>query len=246
MNKSIQRMEKLAEKLKTYKDAKCLLGLGSMAQIKRADAYSDMDFFLIVKDGSKSLFMNDLKWLDVEPIIYSFKNSNDGYKVMYQDGVYAEFAIFTEKEIIDAHFTRGIIYYKTNDFDVTLVNPNHSPKKRIIDINYNVNEALTNIYVGLLRLKRGETSSASTFIQVYAYNLILPLFESLFKKDDPFEDPYQFERRIEFRFKETANLLSNFRQGYHKNIESAQAMLDFLDKNFDVNERFIDQIRLLI
>jgi hypothetical protein len=240
MNKSIQRMEKLADKLKSYKDAKCLLGLGSMAQIKRADAYSDMDFFLIVNEGSKENFMNDLKWLAVQPIIYSFKNSNDGYKIMYQDGVYAEFAVFSEKEIVDAHFLSGIIYYKTNDFDVSLVHPNHSPKKRKIDVNYNVNEALTNIYVGLLRLKRGEISNASTFIQVYAYNLILPLFESLFKKDDPFEDPYQFERRIELRFKESANLLSNFRQGYHRNIESAQAMLDFFDKYFDVNERFTE------
>lgn len=246
MNKSIQRMEKLAEKLKNYKDAKCLLGLGSMSQVKRADAYSDMDFFLIVKDGSKDTFINDLKWLAVQPIIYSFKNSNDGYKVMYQDGVYAEFAVFTEKEIVDAHFTKGIIYYKTNDFDVTLVNPNHSPKKRVVDIHFNVNEALTNIYVGLLRLKRGEVSNASTFIQVYAYNLILPLFESIFKKDDLFEDPYQFERRIEFRFKESVSLLKDFRQGYLKNVESAQAMLDFLDKHFDVNESFVSQIRQLI
>ena len=246
MLKPIMRMEILSNNLKKYKDVQCLLGLGSMSQIRRADAYSDMDFFLIVKNGTKKAFMDDLNWLAVKPIVYQFRNSLDGYKILYEDGVYAEFAIFTEEEIVSATFTKGVIYYKSNDFDPTLVNPNHAPKPKKVDIEFNVNEALTNLYIGLLRLKRGEISSSTTFIQTYAYNLILPLFDTVYKRLDPFEDPFVFERRIEFRYKEMSSYLPKFRQGYNKNKASAKEMLSFLYENFDLNQIFLAVLHELL
>lgn len=246
MVKAIQRMEKLAEKLKSYKDCQCLLGLGSMSQVRRADNYSDMDFFLIVKEGSKQSFLEDLKWLSVRPLVYIFKNTMDGYKVLFDDGVFAEFAVFTEKEIVDAHFTRGIVYYKTNDFDVSLVIPNNMPKKKVIDKNYHLNEALTNIYIGLNRLHRGEISSATTFIQNHAFDNILRLFDNIFKKLDDYFDPYVYERRIEFKYTEAADLLPKFRQGYDKNKESAHEMMKFLVENFEINPYLLDKINELL
>lgn len=243
---ALQRMHELAEFVKMNSDVLCLLGLGSMSEVNRADAYSDMDFFIIVHDDAKLKFLEDLFWLKVRPLTYAFKNSNDGYKILYDDGVYGEFAVFTKDELANAHFTKGIIYYKTDDFDISLIAPKNAPKKRQVNIDFNINEALTNIYVGLLRQQRGEIANASTFIQVYAYNLILPLFDCLYEKHDPFDDPYVFERRIEFRYKEAKKLIEKMRQGYMKNIESARYMLEFLTKNFEINPYMIDQIENLL
>lgn len=246
MVKAIQRMEKLAEKLKSYKDAQCLLGLGSMSQVRRADNYSDMDFFLIVKEGSKQAFLDDLKWLSVRPLVYIFRNTLDGYKVLFDDGVFAEFAVFTEKEIIEAQFTKGIVYYKTNDFDVSLVTPKNMPKQNVIDRNHHLNEALTNIYIGLNRLQRGEVSSATTFIQNHAFNNILRLFDGIFKQIDDYFDPYVYERRIEFKYTEARDLLPKFRQGYDKNKESALEMIQFLAKNYEINAYLLGKINELL
>src|SRR5690606_29140967 len=107
-----ERMNELVEFIKDDPNILCLLGLGSMSEVDRMDSYSDMDFFLIVNEGTKENYLNDLYWLKVKPIVFSFKNSNDGHKVMFEDGVFAEFAIFTELEIQQARFSKGLVYYK--------------------------------------------------------------------------------------------------------------------------------------
>ncbi|PKK87575.1 MAG: hypothetical protein CVV63_00580, partial [Tenericutes bacterium HGW-Tenericutes-8] len=76
----------------------CLLGLGSMSELSRMDAYSDMDFFLIVEDGFKEAYINDLSWFGKD-IVFSFQNTKDGHKVLFADGVFAEFAVFIKSEM---------------------------------------------------------------------------------------------------------------------------------------------------
>lgn len=123
-----------------------------MFQVRCVDNYLDMDFFLIVKEGFKQLFLEDLKWLSVRLFVYIFRNILDGYKVLFDDGVFVEFVIFIEKEIVDVYFIKGIVYYKINDFDVLFVVLNNMLKKKVIDKNYYLNEVLINIYIGLNRL----------------------------------------------------------------------------------------------
>ena len=53
-----------------YDDCLCLLGLGSMSETFRMDEFSDMDFFLIVKNGTKPYFMKNLEWLAFDEIVY--------------------------------------------------------------------------------------------------------------------------------------------------------------------------------
>lgn len=240
------KMDKLAQNLKNYDDVLCLLGLGSMAQLDRLDQYSDMDFFLIVKNDSKKRFINNLDWLSFESITFSFRNSNDGYKVLYHDSIFAEFAIFTEDEITKATFNEGLIYYKKEGFDESLVVPKVINKHKPIDKDYLINESLSNIYIGLKRNIRGEISSATTFIQTYAYNLIIALFPLIYTENIVDLDPFVYERRIEQRFPESRQLLLDFRQGSSKNIESANAMILFLLKHFKPNEAMIKEIRSMI
>ena len=240
MNRIQKRMEDLAQRVSHDPDVSCLLGLGSMSELSRLDEYSDLDFFLIVKDTAKDKFLHDLTWLEVEDIHFCFQNTKDGYKVLFKDNIFAEFAVFTETEILSAHFSKGLVYYQNEDFDLAKIEPRNTPQEKTIDPAFHVNEALTNIYIGLKRDLRGEHSSATTFIQSYAYHLIIELFRFVFDEKSIHKDPYVYERRIEQRFPDAIFLIQEMRQGYLKNKASAKAMLDFLILHFKPNQNLID------
>ncbi|MDX9690895.1 MAG: hypothetical protein RBT45_00470 [Acholeplasmataceae bacterium] len=223
----------------------CFLGLGSLANQDRLDDYSDLDFFLIVEKGYKPAYLESLFWLDVKKIAYQFRNTQDGYKVLYEDGVFLEFAVFEESELKTAEFSPGRILYMKEDFDPSLVDK-ESKERKYTEPLYRVGEILTNLYIGLLRDKRGEKASAFSFIQVYAMHHIYHLLPNLFKHEDVEVDPYVAERRIEFRVKGLENLLKAMMQGYDKNKESAQAILDFISSHYEVNKDLKKRIIELI
>ncbi|AUD65854.1 hypothetical protein BK011_09205 [Tenericutes bacterium MZ-XQ] len=246
MNKVYQRMLDLSDYVSKDDKVRCLLGLGSISEKERLDQYSDIDFFLIVENGYKDKFIEKLDWLEVKPLVYVFRNTKDGYKALYHDGVFAEFAVFDEEEMKTARFTGGTVYYHKDDFDLELIQPKFEPKHKTVNVDFNVNEAMTNLYIGLLRDLRGEKSSAMTFIQSYAYGLVIELFPKVFEEEKINIDPYVFERRIERRFPNQLELLKSMRQGIEHNKSSAKNILEFLNENFSVNQEFYRHINDLI
>ncbi|MDX9691807.1 MAG: hypothetical protein RBT45_05065 [Acholeplasmataceae bacterium] len=223
----------------------CFLGLGSLANQERLDDYSDLDFFLIVEEGYKPTYLESLFWLDVKKIVYQFRNTNDGYKVLYEDGVFLEFAVFEESELKSAEFSPGRILYMKEGFDPSLVDKSLKERK-YTDPLYRVGEILTNLYIGLLRDKRGEKASAFSFIQVYAMHHIYHLLPELFKSENVEVDQYVAERRIEFRVKQSDQLINKMIQGYDKNKESAYAILQFISSHYEVNQDLKKRILDLI
>jgi hypothetical protein len=246
MNKVYQRMLDLSEFVSDYDEVRCLLGLGSISVKDRLDNFSDIDFFLIVENGAKDKFISDLSWLEVKPLVFTFKNTKDGYKALYHDGVFAEFAVFDEEEMKTAKFTGGKVYYHKDDFDLEIVKPKFEPTFKEVNVNFNVNEALTNLYIGLLRDMRGEKSSAMTFIQSYAYGHSIELFPKVFDEEKLEIDPYVFERRIEVRFPKQKELLKSMRLGINHNQLSAKNILYFLNNHFEVNKDIHNQILKMI
>jgi len=236
--KSYETLIDMGHHLEKQEETLCLLGLGSMADTERLDEYSDVDFFLIVKDGYKKQYLEDLSWMN-KGITYAFRNTVDGYKVLLDNEVFAEFAVFETAELSQIPFDKGKIIFAKPEFDLIHIEPKIK-QTQTLDIAFNVNEALTNIYIGLKRDKRGETASAFTFIQVYAASLVLPLFKSLYSEKKITIDPFSYERRIEFRYEESKELLALFKQGYLKNKESAKEMLEFLDTHFAINQSFYE------
>ncbi|TNF09581.1 MAG: hypothetical protein EP317_00585 [Bacillota bacterium] len=236
----------MIQQFKTDEHILCFLGLGSLSNQSRLDDYSDLDFFLIVEKGYKKSYLESLFWLDVKPIAYQFKNTQDGYKVLYEDGVFLEFAVFEEEELRTAEFSPGKILYMKETFDVSLVEKPLKQKNQTPS-DYRVNEILTNLYIGLLRDKRGEKASGHAFIQVYAMNHIYQLLPTLYLENKEIDrDQYVPERRIEFRVKNQEHLLASMMQGYNHNRESAKAILNFIHKHYDINEALKDAILELI
>jgi lincosamide nucleotidyltransferase B/F len=242
----LTRLDEIGHSLEKSGQALALIGLGSVGlELGRLDAYSDLDFFTIVEAGYKSAYIRSLRWLsDIHPIAYSFRNTEDGYKLLFADGIYCEFAVFELDELRNIPFAPGRIVWKRSDMPDTMGEPvakTTASSKR--DTDWLLGEALTNIYVGLQREKRGEKLSAMRFIQGYAVDRLLELVESVEDANDVHRDLFVNERRFEQRYPNLVSQLHTWAQGYERNRESALALLEFLEVHFNVNDVMASEIR---
>jgi predicted enzyme related to lactoylglutathione lyase len=233
----LHRLDEIGQSLAHTGEALALLGLGSAGlELDRLDAYSDLDFFAIAKPGRKAAFLADLGWLSsIQPIAYRFQNTPDGCKLLFEDGIFCEFAVFEESELAAAVFAPGRVIWKTEDFDEALLTPKPAVPPPARSIEWAVGEAVTCLYVGLCRYRRGEKLSAARFVQHYAVDRIVELAPTLEAEQPAFRDPFALERRFEARFQGLAREMPQFVQGYERTPESARAILQFLAARFDVN-----------
>jgi hypothetical protein len=234
----LKRLDEIGKSLARRDDALALIGLGSIGvEVDRLDSFSDLDFFVIVKPNSKPNYLEDLSWLtEIAPVAYYFANTSAGYKLLYEDGVFCEFAVFEEDELMDAVFAPGRIVWKASGVDDAIRIPKHLPTRPAPQPTEKlIGEALTNLYIGLLRDQRGEKLSAMRFIQGYAVDRILELSEEIATPTETSRDLFTLDRRFEDRFPGLANRLPALLQGYEKNRESALAVLSFLDTHFEIN-----------
>jgi hypothetical protein len=245
----LQRLDAIGRSLAQSDRALALIGLGSAGlELERLDAYSDLDFFVIVTPGSKRLYLDDLSWLSgVAPIAYQFANTADGYKLLFADGVFCEFAVFEPDELSQIPFAAGRVVWKRPEVAETIGKPVKSrPEQSGRDQEWLLGEALTNLYVGLGRERRGERLSAVRFIQGYAVDRLLELAEGTeAAQPTAAQDEFALERRFEQRHPHIAPYAPLWLQGYTRNRESALAILDFLEMRFVIEETIAAAIRRL-
>lgn len=232
------RLDQIAASLSQRPSARALIGLGSVGlERDRLDEYSDLDFFAIVEVGSKAEYLTDLSWLsDAAPIAHAFQNTVDGFKVLYADGVFCEFAVFDENELQTAAFSPGRVVWKAEGVPDTVAIPQRTTQMQEPPATeWLLGEALTNLYVGLCRERRGEKLAALRFIQGHAVDRILELAARVEAIDSTGEDRFDLNRRIEQRAPAIAEILPDLLQGYDRNCESARAALAWLEGHFQVN-----------
>jgi hypothetical protein len=236
--KLLERLEEIGRSLANTPGALALLGLGSSGrEVDRMDTYSDLDFFVLVETGYRQHFLNDLSWLgNVAPIAFQFMNTEEGYKLLFEDGIFCDFAVFEPDQFANAAYADGQIIWQALNAPKIDTRPAKSPTGRLKTKEWLLGEAITNLYVGLGRERRGEKLSAQHFIQGYAVDRITELAAYLFKPSPSPLDVFDPPRRFESRYPTMAPYLSQFIQGYEKNCESALAILNFLDYHFDINQ----------
>lgn len=244
----LNRLDAIGKSLERKEGALLLLGVGSVGtELDRLDEFSDLDFFAIVETGSRERFLNSLDWLeDVHPLAYSFKNSDVGHKILFEDGIYGEYAIFEEHELKEVSYQGGRIVWKNpaaKALSIPETNLVHVPSIRKSELDFALNEALTNLYVGLSRYARGEKLSALRFVEGHAINSILSVLHLLERETDYFPDPFGNERRLEKRFPRFAGLLEGMMLGYSRVPESTLAILNYLEGVYPVNGRLAEEIR---
>lgn len=234
----LERMERIGESVAKQDGALMLLALGSIGlETDRLDDYSDLDFFLIVENGQKSRFIDELDWLEVEPIAYQFQNTKDGHKIMYTDGIYGEFAVFDLLEMPQIAYTSGRIVWQRDEALESFATP--TLVMDVPDAAYCYEEALTNLYVGLLRERRGEKLAGFELIQVAAINNVL-------KAHGETGDPFNPTRRVEVRHPEVISLLETGVAGYGRSVEAAAAILLYIQTRHPVNPTLKREIERLL
>jgi len=244
----LKRLAEIGHSLEQSGHALALIGLGSVGlELERLDPYSDLDFFVIVENGYKHAYLDSLQWLStIHPLAYSFLNTKDGYKVLFEDEIFCEFAVFEPAELQDIPFAAGRIVWKQEGAPDAWSQPASIPTPRSErSQDWLLGEALTNLYVGLNRERRGEKLSALRFIQGYAVDRLVELIDYVEVAKEVPRDPFVNERRFEQRFPTMAPEVSKWMQGYEKNNESALAILAFLEARFKVNQAMAKAIREL-
>ncbi|TYP78995.1 hypothetical protein [Paenibacillus methanolicus] len=247
-DKLLQRLDAIGESLSKTDGALGLLGLGSVGlETDRLDAYSDLDFFVLIRNGEKPRFLASLDWLEhVYPLAYSFANTEVGYKILFEDGIFGEFAIFEEDELADIAYAGGRMVWRSPEWKTEIAASSRLPhKEKPTSLDQPLNEALTNLYVGLGRYARGERLTALRFIQSYAIDNVISVLHLLEQEASFFPDPFGPERRLERRYPGFADKLGGMLLGCDRLPESALHVLAYIESVYPVNDRMSFEIRRL-
>lgn len=247
--KLLHRLNEIGVSLERCGNALALLGLGSVgAERERIDEFSDLDFFVIAADGCKQRFIDQLDWLEqVHPLGFSFKNCDIGYKILFDDGIYGEYAVFELHELDHALYLGGKIVWQHASFNEEGIVAGKAPVPdiRANSVEHVLGEAVTNLYVGLGRYLRGEKMSAYRFVQGYPIEGLLSIMHLLENEVTYFPDAFGNERRLERRFPSFSSRLDTLLQGYERTPQSALCLLDYLESMYPVSPRMSQEIRRL-
>lgn len=231
-NRLLARLDAIAQSLAQRPEALALLALGSVGREReRLDAYSDLDFFVIVAPAAKTAFIDDLAWLAAAaPIVYSFRNTADGHKALFEDGIFCEFAVFEPAELPKIPFAPGVLVFKRAGFDEELAQPRAVAGETTTPTReWLVGEILCNLLIGLNRFHRGERLAAAFMVQQYAVRHLLQLAD-LKGMASPLapRDPFAPERRAERRFPQLAAQLDRLMPGAADTPAAVRAILALL------------------
>jgi len=248
----LSRLAELASSLSADREALGLLGLGSVGlELGRLDEWSDLDFFVIVGKGSKPRWLDSPDWLAVRPLLWSFRNTVDGYKLLWDDGVFAEMAVFEPEELGAIPFAEGRWVWRREELEEGRRLPvNAAGRQSRKDPLWSLGEALSCLYVGLCRFHRGEALSAFRFVQQHCLDRFLELVDHLDEGREPTRvraapDLFDRNRRFETRHPELQPLLETMLGGYRSLPRSALALLDWLETRFPVEKAMAAEIRRL-
>lgn len=232
----IKRLESIAESIQETHMGLALLALGSCGlERDRLDDFSDLDFFVIVEDGCKQDFIKNLNWLsNIHKIAFSYQNTVDGHKVMFEDGIFCEFAIFEQDELEHIPFSEGKMIWKKDGFDETICLPLNI-KEHKQNLDWYLGEILTTLCTGLGRYHRGEKLSAFFLIQNRCIEKLITLTHLTKPVSDGLTvDPFNLSRRFEQKHPDFGDL-SSLILGYDQTLQSAQNILEYLRQNYDIN-----------
>ncbi len=245
---TLRRLDHLAEHVTSDERVQAVLGLGSAGlETSRFDDHSDIDFFLVVDDEeTKGRYLTHIQWLHGfgGRVAYSFVNDRNGRKALFEDGLFVEYAVFTPPELALLPVPGARVVLARPPF--TLRATNGPPAASIDTVEFHVNEALTNLYVGLHRHLRGEDLTAMRFIQVYAVDRVLALVRLSPGSALDLPDPFEPTRRIESSRLPYELPLADMVPGYDHNPEAARCTLAWLTDNYETHPAIVAAIRELL
>lgn len=141
-----------------------LVAVGSMAaRDYLPDEWSDHDFFVIARPGEQEALRVDLGWLPrADRVALSFRETEHGVKVVYDDGHMLEFAVFDLDEIGLASVNRYRVLLDREGVEQRVAEVRARPRAEETD-EFLFGMAVTAALVAAGRARRGELLTASSF-----------------------------------------------------------------------------------
>lgn len=150
-----------------------LVLLGSTADRRRVDEWSDHDFFLITTEGAQERLRRDLDWLpDQDRIGFAARETAHGLKVVYVDGAVLEFAVASPAELST---------FAANAYEVVLDRADVAERMRRVaarevpatDDLVELRLFLALVLIGVGRDRRGEHLVVGQFLRAHATGHLL-------------------------------------------------------------------------
>ncbi|BCY07482.1 hypothetical protein L3i22_025700 [Actinoplanes sp. L3-i22] len=248
MHPMLQRLDEIAAELATRAETVAVLGLGSAgAQRGRLDGHSDLDFFLVVDEGATTRYATETDWLaGTCPLVWSFAHERHGRKALYADGIFLEYAVFTVPELRRVPFRGARVVWRRADAPPGLTESDVPvPRTPYDTVEFHLNEALANLYVGLHRDLRGEHLSAARFIQGHAVDRVIALLR-LTDGEPPYRDVFDASRRVERTYAPQVLPLAEMVPGYRGNAAAARTILSWLGARFRIPAPIGEAIEALL
>jgi hypothetical protein len=217
MNRSAYRQfsEELQHRLEADNRVLALVAVGSMAaQDYFPDEWSDHDFFVIVQNGCQESFRSHLEWLPAnDQIVFMFRETEHGIKVLYSNAHLLEFAIFNLEELHLARINRYRLLIDRANLQPHLDQIVEQTKKTTgmqADDLWSFGQFLTSILVGVGRHRRGEQMSGRAFVKTNAvHHLIALLRKHISSPRKEILDDLDGLRRFEFAYPDLARDLNS-------------------------------------
>lgn len=225
-----------------------LILLGSTAELTRVDEWSDHDFFLVVTPGYGEIFRTNLDWLPKRAqAIATPRETQHGYKVLFDDGHIFEFAVFEPDELQVASISDYSVPVDKANIREQCVGIFKDPNERmIIDWQIEYELFLSLILIGVGRLRRGEALTANQFIRAFALEKLLRLIACELKPElgtESLGDPFTLFRRFEIQYPELGRRLNAF---LDQDLESvARAFVDLVPQFHRLTKNEIDQMNVV-
>lgn len=161
------------------------------------DEWSDHDFFLITEPGAQEALRQDLGWLPEHGrIAFSFRETEHGLKVLYDDGHMIEFAVFDVDEIALAGVNRYRTLLDRGGVEEACARVHDHPRPQRDD-DHLFGMVLASALVAIGRGRRGETLSAA-FLVTWGLTYLTRLITRIIPAEDPsILDSFDALRRFE-------------------------------------------------
>jgi hypothetical protein len=179
-----------------------LLAVGSTADPAYRDQWSDHDFWIIVANGSHSLYCDPVNWLpNSEDILLSAPHDPAYQTIIYKDKHKVEYAVLDETEARKSKLERFQILIDRGEIaDITRMAVNSSIKERsaVRSRQCLIENLAILIWTGHQRARRGELLSAHQYLTGFSVDLLLELLvvHSVIGQE-PTTDSLDPRRRIE-------------------------------------------------
>lgn len=147
-----------------------LIAVGSMAERDtHPDEWSDHDFLVVVAPGVQEELRNAITWLpDHERVVYRFRETAHGVKVLYEQGHLLELAVFDPDELYLGRFNRYRVLLDRSDLARRMEEIAGATREAVRaeapEDEYLIGQLVTNVLVAYGRWIRGERLSARAFL----------------------------------------------------------------------------------